>query len=171
MSHHNHGSRLQGAMKTKPLQTAKFVGILLALVLAIAGFLRILDPGSLMQGPMLLDGQFLALILLPLVSLGLVLLVLVETLASGYRILRSERTLRDQVDGRVSYVILRGAEAGLALLGVLLMAAAVPPLLAESTPAPAGVGIMLLLFVIGLGILCVSFVRSAAELFVYSPTA
>lgn len=171
MSQHTHVSRLHGVVKTKPLQTAKFVGILLALVFAIAGFFRILEPGALTEGPMLLDGQFLALILLPLVSLGLVLLVSVETLVSGYRSLRSERALRDQIDGRVGYLFLRGAEAGLALLGVLLMAAAVPPLLAESTPAPAGVGIMLLLFVIALAILCVSFVRSAAELFVYGPAA
>lgn len=171
MSHHNRSSRLRGVVRTKPLQTVKFVGILLALVFAIAGFFRILNPGEFTGGPMLLDGQFLALILLPVVSLGLVLLVFVETLVSVFHSLRSDRDFRGLIDGRVGYLILRVAEAGLALLGVLLMASALPPLLAESTPAPAGVGIMLLLFVIGLGILCVSFVRSAAELFVYGPAA
>ena len=169
MTHHKRSSHLREALKTKPLQTAKFLGILFVLVFAIAGFLRIIDPSSFMQGPMSLDGQFLALILLPLVSFGVVLLVVVETLVSGYRSLRSERAFRDQIDGRVGYLLLRSAEAGLALLGMLLLTAAVQPLFAESTPAPAGVGIMLLLFVIGLGILCVSFVRSAAELFVYGP--
>lgn len=149
------------------MQTGKFVGILLALVLAVAGFFRLLDARAIVEGPMLGDGQLLALVLLPIVSLGLVIVVFIETLVCGYRSLRSERSLGEQVSGRPGYLVLRGAEAGLAILGVAIMTTAVPQLFAESTPAPAGVGIMLLLFVVGFAILFVSLVRSAAELFVY----
>lgn len=159
---------LPAIIKRKPLQTGKFVGILLAVILAVAGFLRVVNARSVIEGPLLGDGQFLALVLLPIVSLGLVSLVLVETVVSGYRAIRSEHSLSDQIAGRAGYLALRGAEAGFAVLGVLIMGMAVPSLVAESTPAPVGVGIMLLLFVVGLGILVASFIRSIAELTVYS---
>jgi hypothetical protein len=116
---------------------------------------------------MLGDGQFLALIVIPLVSLGLVCLVFVETLGTGYRILRSGTAIPEYVSGRGGYIVLRSAEALIALLGVTLMVTALPVLFAESTPAPAGVGVMLLLFAVGIGILFVSLVRSSVELFVY----
>ena len=161
-----HGKRL-GAVRKTPLQAVKFVGILLALILAIAGFLRIIDAPAIADGPLLSDGQFLALVLLPLASLGLVVVVFAETVVSGYRSIQSDRSLREQMNGRYGYLVLRSVEAGLALLGVVIMFAATPSLFAESTPAPAGVGIMLLLFVVGFGILFVSFLRSTAELFVY----
>lgn len=151
----------------KPLQASKFVGILLVLALGIAGFFRILDARSLLGGHVLGDGQFLALIAIPLVSLGLVCLVFVETLVTGYRVLRSDTSISEQVSGRVDYILLRAAEAAIAVVGVTLLVAALPPLFAASTPAPAGVGIMLLLFAVGIGILIVSFVRSTAELFIY----
>lgn len=151
----------------KPLQASKFLGILLVLALGVAGFFRILDARSLFDGPVLGDGQFLALIAIPLVSLGLVCLVFVETLVTGYRVMRSDTPISEQVSGRGGYILLRGAEATIAVVGVTLMVAALTPLFASSTPAPAGVGIMLLLFAVGVGILIVGFVRSAAELFVY----
>lgn len=162
---------LPGVVTNKPLQVVKFVGILFAILLAVAGFFRIIDAQTFVEGPTLADGQFLALIFLPLVSLGLVVVVFAETVVSGYRSLRSDRSLRDQAIDRVGYLFLRGMEAGLAVLGVAIMISAIPLLLAESTPAPIGVGIMLLLFVVGIGILCVSLVRSTAELFVYGASA
>ncbi|MFB6198978.1 MAG: hypothetical protein ABEI52_12045 [Halobacteriaceae archaeon] len=115
-----------------------------------------------------MDGQFLALVLLPLVSFGLVVVVFLETVLSGYRSIRSNTSLTTQFTDRVGYSLLRGAEAGFAFFGVVVMSAAVPTLLAESTPSPVGVGIMLLLFVIGMGILIVSLIRSSAELIVYT---
>lgn len=160
-------ARLPEAVRKKPLQAGKFVGVLLALVLGVGGFLRLVDARGLVGSPVLGDGQFLALLLLPVVALGLVVVVFLEALVGGYRSVRSERSLGEQVDGRVGYLLLRGTEAALAGLGVAIVVAAVPVLFAETTPAPAGVGLMLLLFVTGLGVLCVSFVRSAAELFVY----
>jgi len=158
---------LPSRAKKKPLQTGKFIGVLLALTLAVTGFFRIIDARAIIQGPMLGDGQFLALVLLPPVSLVLVVVVFIETLVSGYRSLRSDQSLSDQVSGSVGYLALRGAEAGFAILGVATMGTAVPALIAESTPAPVGIGIMLLLFGVGFGILFVSLVRSTAELFVY----
>lgn len=158
--------RVPRRIKQKPLQAGKFGGVVLTLGVAVAGFFRIIDPSAIIGGPTLWDGQFLALVLLPLVSLALVVLVFLETLVSGYQSIKSAQSLGDQVRGRFGYLILRGVESGVALLGVVIILTALPPLLAASTPAPAGVGIMLLLFVVGLGILCASLVRSAAELFV-----
>lgn len=162
---------LLSVVKKKPLQAGKFGGILLALVLGIGGFFRFIDARAIIDGPTLGDGQFLALILIPLVSLGLVVLVFVETLITGYRSIRADVAIRDQLTGRPSYILLRGAEAAIAIVGVTIMFTAVPVLFAESTPAPAGVGIMLLLMAVGLGILVTSFARSIVELFIYDGSA
>jgi len=166
MTRYERGS-LRSVVRQKPLQAGKFLGILLSLVLGVAGFFRVVDARALVDNPVLGDGQFLALILIPLLSLALVGLVFLETLVSGYRLFRSEESLGDWTAGRAGYLLIRGAEAAVALVGVAIVAAALPPLFAESTPAPAGVGIMLLLMAVGLGILVTSLVRSAAELFVY----
>lgn len=171
--HMTQQSRFTGisrVIKRKPLQTGKFVGVLLALVLGIGGFFRIIDATALTGNSLLGDGQFLALVLIPLVSLGLVVLVFVETLVTGIRVLRSDESIQDHITGRVGYVLLRSVEAIIAVVGVAVIVTALPSLFAESTPAPAGVGIMLLLMVVGLGILFVSLVRSFAELFVYRGT-
>jgi hypothetical protein len=151
----------------KPLQTGKFVGILTALGLAIAGVFRIVNAKGFIGGSMLGDGQFLALILLPVVALGLVGLVCIETVVSGYRRLRSAQSLRDQAIANPGYLLVRSLEAGVAILGVMGMATTLPVLAAENTPAPAGVGIMLLLFAVGVGILGASLVRATAELFLF----
>jgi hypothetical protein len=158
---------LPSAIVRKPLQTGKFAAILLALALGVGGFLRLFDAAALVDDPLLGDGQFLALVLLPILSLGLVLLVFVETVVTGYRVLRSEESLGEQIAARPGYALLRGAEAAVAVVGVTIMAAALPALFAASTPAPAGVGIMLLLAAVGVGILLASLLRSAAELLVY----
>lgn len=162
---------LPSVVKRKPLQAGKFGGILLALVLGIGGFFRIIDARAIIDGPMLGDGQFLSLIFIPVVSLGLVILVFVETLLAAYRSIRAKESIRDQFSEQSGYSLLRGAEAGLAILGVTVMVAGLPVLLAESTPAPVGVGIMLLYMAIGLGILVTSFIRSFAELFIYDGSA
>jgi hypothetical protein len=160
-----HG-RLSSAVRRHPLQTGKFVGILLAVGLFVGGFLRLMD-GVLAGDSLLGDGQFLALVLLPVVGVGLVAVVFLETLVAGYRVVRSDRPLGEQVSGQAGYVLLRGVEAGVAVLGVLVGASVLPTLFGESTPAPIGVGVMLLLAVVTLGLLLASFLRSTAELFVY----
>lgn len=158
---------LWAVLRRKPLQAGKLLGCSLAVVLGLGGFFRIVDASGLFNDPLLGDGQFLALVLIPVVGLGLVGVVFLETLATGYRCLRSDAPIGEQATRRVGYTLLRAVEAGIALVGVAVMALAVPVLLAASTPAPAGVGIMLLLLVVGLGILLASFVRSLAELVVY----
>lgn len=168
---HERCSGIPNVVKQKPLQAGKLVGILLTLVLGVGGFLRIINATAVIGDPRLGDGQFLALILIPLISLGLVFLVFVETLVTGYRSLRSDESIKNQITGRSGYVLLRGAEAAFAIVGVTIIFTALPPLFAESTPAPAGVGIMLLLMAVGLGILGMSFIRAIAELFVYGGTA
>ncbi|GAD53547.1 hypothetical protein MBEHAL_2307 [Halarchaeum acidiphilum MH1-52-1] len=154
--------RLPAAVERTPLQAAKFVGVLAALALSVLGFTRVLSgPG------LLFDGQFLALVLTPLVALALVTVVCCETLYSVSRVIRSDATLAEQVSGRIGYVLLRGVEAAIGVGGALFIASLVPALVDESTPAPAGVGITLIAMAVGLGILVASLVRAAAELFVY----
>lgn len=154
-------------LRRKPLQTGKFIGVLLALVLGIAGFFRVIDATVLVDDPLLADGQFLALVLLPLVGLALVILVFVETMVAAARAVLSEDGVVLRVRGRPGYVLLRGAEAAFAVLGVLVMASVLPVLVADSTPAPAGVGGMLLLAAVAVGILVASLARTTVELFVY----
>lgn len=158
---------IQSVMKAKPLQTGKFVGILLTLILGVAGFFRLIDVGSVIEGTRLLDSQLLALILIPILSFALICIVFLELLVTGIQVLRSEQSLSEQISGRHGYVMLRGLEAILGIIGVLIMSAVIPVLFADSTPAPAGVGAMLLLMIVGIGLLIVSFIRSSAELFVY----
>lgn len=161
---------LRGVVRRNPLQAAKFVAILFSLAVGVSGFFRVVDLSVILDGRLLGDGQFFALLFVPLVSLGLVFLVTVELLVSGVRALRADEPITAQIPGGVGYVLIRGAEAAMAVLGVLVIVATVPILVAESTPAPVGVGIMLLLMAVGVGILGASLVRSAAELFVYSGT-
>lgn len=52
-------------LKSKPLQPGKFVGILLAFVLGVAGFFRLISPKAIIDGPTLGDGQFLAIVFIP----------------------------------------------------------------------------------------------------------
>lgn len=171
MTRHQRFGGLPGAVRRKPLQAGKFVGILLSLVLGVGGFFRVIDPEAIVGDPLLGDGQFLALVLVPLIALLLVFLVFAETVVTAYRVLRSDRSIGEQISGRYGYVLIRAAEAAVAVVGVAIIATALPPLFAESTPAPAGVGIMLLLLAVGIGILFASLVRSTAELFVYGGDA
>lgn len=154
-----------------PLQSTKFVGCLLSLALGVAGFFRIIDPRMLLDMPMGGDSQFLALILVPLVSLLLVFVVFLETLHTGYRVILSNDSITDQIAGQFGYILVRGIEAVIAFIGVTIIFTAFPVLLAESTPAPAGVGLMLLFMLVGISILIASLVRSGAELFIYRETA
>lgn len=108
-------------IKKKPLQAGKFVSILLTLVLGIGGFFRVINARAILNDPFLGDGQLLALILIPLLSLGLVVIVFVESLYSGYQIVRSGGSLSGQATGRVGYVLIRGAEAVIAKQSSLLL--------------------------------------------------
>lgn len=153
----------------KPVQAGKFIGIILAFIFAFAGFFRFINFTSIVGDPRLGDGQLLVLLVLPLLSLGLVVVVFLETLRDGYRLLRRDTSLSEWVSGRWGYVVIRGAESAIALIGVGIMVAVVPVLFAANTPSPIGVGVMLLLGLVAVFILLASFVRSAVELFVLTP--
>jgi hypothetical protein len=88
----------------------------LAVMLGLGGFFRVVDARGLFDNPLLGDGQFLALVLLPVVGLGLVGVVFLETLATGYRCLRTDTPIRKQATRRIGYTLVRIAEAGIALL-------------------------------------------------------
>lgn len=164
MVQHSSLAVIPASVRNKPLQAGKFGGILLALLVGVAGFFRIIDASAFIDDPLLADGQFLALILLPLVSLVLVIVVSFEAVVTVYRFLRAEGSVTGRIDSGTGYLLLRGVEAGIALLGVTIMLSVLPTIFADSTPAPAGVGALLLLMVVGMAVLVTSFVRSAVEL-------
>jgi hypothetical protein len=168
MVQNNRLARTSTVIRHHPLQAAKFAGILLSLVLGVAGFFRIVDATALFGDSILADGQLLAIVAIPLIGLGLVCIVFVETLVSGYRSVRSDDSVGEQLASRPGYLLVRGVEATIGVVGVTIMVTALPTLFAASTPAPAGVGIMLLLLVVGLAILCASLVRATVELVVYA---
>lgn len=161
-------SRIQSVAREKPVQTGKLLSIVLALVFGITGFLRIIDISFMFGRGMIGDSQFLVLLLIPLVSIALVFVVFLETIVTLYRVVRSPSPIRTHLSGRVGYVGVRVAESVVAVLGIVLLISVVPVLFAPDTPSPVGVGIMLLLFLIGITILVASFIRTTVELFVYT---
>lgn len=170
----NHGGPRHKALSFlthKPLQASKLVGISLVLVLGIAGFLRLANAAMVIDNPLFADGQFLAVLFIPLASLALIGIVVLETLVSGYRVLRSERSIRTRVAGRPGYLLVRGVETAAALLGAVLIVFTAPILFAESTPAPAGVALMVALMVVGFGVLVASLVRAVLELYWFDPSS
>lgn len=156
-----------GAVRRKPLQAAKLAAVLLTLAFGVTGFFRLVDFGAVTGSPVLGGGQFLALVFVPLLALGLVLVVVAETLVAGYRLLGADESVAARLRRRPGYLLLRGVEAAVAVGGAALALAALPVLFADATPAPAGVGALLFLLAVGVGILCASLLRSLAELFVY----
>lgn len=149
----------------KPLQAVKLIGIALVIVLGIGGFFRFLsvpaDPGA----PLAADSQLLVIVGIPLVGLLLIGVVVAETLVSGVRAILGDRSLRQRALDRPGYTAVRLLEAGVAVLAVVMMATIVPIILAESTPAPVGVGAMLALLVVGLVVLGASLLRAIVELY------
>lgn len=154
-----------------PLQVGKFIAVTLTLVLGAVGFFRLLDAGAVLGNSPLADSQFLTLILLPLSSLVLVCVVVLETVVAVSRAFTSERSLGEQATERPGYLVVRGLEAGVAVAGLGLMLLLVPVLFADTTTAPAGVGALLGLLVVGVGIQLVSFARSLAELIYFGRSA
>ena len=157
--------RLRRSLTARPLQASKLIGICLGLLLGVAGFLRLISAERIIDNPLLADGQFLALVFVPLVGLALVGIVVLETVVTGYRVLRSPEPIRTQVTGRGGYVLLRAVEASVAVGGLVVMVLLGSTLVAESTPAPVGVGLMLALLAVGIAVLGASLVRSVAELY------
>lgn len=171
MRRQDRNTGIRSFVGSKPLQASKLGGISLALLLGVAGFFRIVSADAFIDHPALADGQFLALLFIPLVSLVLICIVVCETLVSSYRVLRADRSIREQLAARPGYAILRGAEAAVAVVGFGIILLALPVLFADSTPAPAGVGLMLGLAIVGLGILFVSLVRTLLELSYHADAA
>lgn len=156
---------LTGPLTSHPLQASKLIGIVIGLLLGVGGVLRIISVAAVVDNPLLADGQFLGLVLVPLVGIGLVGIVILETAVTGYRILRSEDSVRTRAAGRLGYVLVRCLEAGVAIVGLLLIVTMGSALVAENTPAPVGVGLLFGLMAVGVAILLASLVRSVAELY------
>lgn len=163
LDRHTSAMAFRRFVRQKPLQATKLVSILLILVFAVLGFFRVISLDAVIDNPLIADGQFLTLVLVPVVSLGLIAVVACETLVTGIRAIRADQPILDQVTSRPGYMVVRGLEAGAALLGVVLIASAVPILVADSTPSPIGVGLMLGLLVVGIGIFLASLARTIIE--------
>lgn len=156
---------IRSFVRSKPLQASKLVGVLLTLVFGIAGFFRLINANLFIDHPLLADGQFLALIFIPLISLLLICIVVGETLVTSYRVFRADDSIREQISAHPGYTVLRSVEAAISATGFGIILLALPILFADSTPAPVGVGLMLALMVVGLGILVASLIRTLLELF------
>lgn len=144
---------------TKPLQAAKLGAVLLTIVFAIGGFFRLFSP---VPSPFV-DWQLTALLLVPFLSLLLVLVVTLETVVAGYRIVRADDRWIARLTARPTYTIVRGVEATIALLGTVAMYSALTTLADGPIPAPAGVGLALIFFALGLLVLVASLARTLVE--------
>lgn len=159
---------LRSFITNKPLQAGKLTGILLTLGLGIAGFLRLIPVNYSVDSPLLVDSQFLALIGIPLLSLVLVGVVILETFVAAIRLFRSDRSIRAHVPSNLWYALVRIVEAIVALLGVGLIVLGVGTLTSSSLPAPAGVGLLLGLMLVGIGVLFTSLLRTLVELYYHA---
>lgn len=155
----------------KPLQASKLTAISIALILSIGGFLRIIQPSNLITDPGLADGQLLALVLTPLVSLLLVCVICIETIHTGIRMLQSDLSIRQTLTARPGYALLRLIEAGVAFIGLGLIVIGLRTYVTEPMPAPAGIGLLLAFMAIGLAILIASLLRGLIELYLHQSTA
>lgn len=159
---------LRSFIKSKPLQAGKLAGILFTLGLGIAGFLRLVPIEYSVDSPLFVDSQFLALIGIPLLSLVLVGVVILETFVAAIRVLRSDRSIRSHVSSNIWYALVRLVEGTVALLGVALIVLGVGTLTSSSLPAPAGVGLLLGLMLVGIGVLFTSLLRTLVELYYHA---
>ncbi|MDZ5811651.1 hypothetical protein U4E84_09885 [Halorubrum sp. AD140] len=156
---------IRSFIKIKPLQAGKFAGIILTLGLGIAGFLRPIPIDYSVGSPLLINTQFLALIGIPLLSLVLVGIVILETVIGAVRLLHSDRSIRSHATSNLGYSLARIIESSVALLGVALLVLGVGTLTSSSLPAPAGVGLLLGLMLVGIGVLVTSLLRTLVELY------
>ncbi|MFW6320430.1 MAG: hypothetical protein ACOC0Z_01155 [Halohasta sp.] len=159
--------RLLAALGHRPLQASKLIAVILGLLFGFVGTVRFLGAGRVVDGSVLADGEFLALVFVPVVGLAVIGIVSVETLHAGYRVLRAERSIQLQASGRVGYVLIRGIEAATAVVGLAVIAELAPRLFAYAMPAPTGVGPLFGLTGVGTAVLVASLVRSAAELWYF----
>lgn len=164
MGRADRGVGLASVVSRNPLQAGKLGGILGTLVVSLAGAGRVIDAEPFISDAILADGRFLVVVLVPVLGVGLVGVVALETLAAGYRWLRADASIVDGIANRPGYALVRGVEAAVAVAGVAVLTALLVTLVVASVPAPAGVAMMLLLLAVGIAIVCASCVRTTVEL-------
>lgn len=143
-------------LHTQPLQACKLAAIIVVVSISVAVF------GELVSNP-----SVMSLFLVPLLGLGLVLVIGVETLLASYRFIRSGESLTDRLLARPVYTLVRGVELVLALLGVGLFIAVIVALPPGPMAGPGAIGLWMI--TVGLGVLVVggSLVRTFAEYYRY----
>lgn len=143
-------------LRTQPLQACKLAAIIVVVSISVAVF------GELVSNP-----NVMSLFLVPLLGLGLVLVIGVETLLASYRFIRSGESLTDRLLARPVYTLVRGVELVLALLGVGLFIAVIVALPPGPMAGPGAIGLWMI--TVGLGVLVVggSLVRTFAEYYRY----
>ena len=140
----------------KPLQAAKFLLVVLVLVLGLLGFYRI-APGR----------QLDALLLVPVASFALALVVAGETLVAAYRVARAEDPPTARLAARPAYTVVRAVEAAAAVLatgGIVGIIATLPD---EPPPGPGVIGLLFVFGGLGLLVLVASLVRTTTEYVYY----
>ncbi len=140
----------------KPLQAAKFILVVLVLVLGLLGFYRVV-PGR----------QLDALLLVPVASFALAVVVAGETLVATYRVARADDPPTARLAARPTYTVVRAVEAAAAVLVVGGIVGAFAALPDEPPPGPGVIGLLFVFGGLGLLVLVASLVRTTTEYVYY----
>jgi sterol desaturase/sphingolipid hydroxylase (fatty acid hydroxylase superfamily) len=135
-----------------PLQAGKLAAIVLVLLFSAGVFFELVPAGSIT-----------ALLVVPVLALGLALVVAAETAVAGYRTLRDGERLTDRLAARPTYSVVRAGEVVAALLPVVAFALVVAALPAGPMAGPGAIGLMFVVVGLALVVFGGSLVRTLAE--------
>lgn len=146
-------------VRDRPVQAAKLVAIVATLLFAVGGVFGVIP-----------DQGLTSLFPIVLLSLGLLLVILVETLLAGYRSTRGRCSLADQFAEHRAYILVRAVE----LLGAIITAGGfvfLIVMLPDEAPAgPGAIGLLFILVGLGLVVLASSLLRTVTEYYYYRHT-
>jgi len=135
-------------------------------VFGIGDFVRVISMDAVVDNP-LTDGQFLALVFVPVVGVAVIGIVTVEAVLTGYHVVCSDDSIRAQASGRLGYILIRTIEAGVAVVGLLFVVLTASTLFSYSMPPPVSVGLLVGLTAVSGAALIASLVRSVTELWYF----
>lgn len=138
--------------RAKPLQACKLVAIIATLLFVTIGVFGLIPN----QG-------FTSLFLLILISLGLALIVTVETLFTGYRSLRTDGPLSDQFTNHPIYNIVRTGEIVIGIISAGMFIFIIGTLPDGPMAGPGAIGLLFIMSGLGLLILGGSLIRTLTE--------
>lgn len=145
--------------RAKPIQACKLGAIIVILLFATGGIFGVI-PGQGFTGLFLIIG----------LSVGVALVVAVETLHAGYRFIGTDTGLREQLTNRPVCTVARTIEAASVLLvtGVLILLITRLP---DGPPAgPGAIGLLFIVTILSVVVLGGSLVRTLSEYYYYRYT-